>query len=135
MLGSPADVVEHDRAGQALGLEEPLHQLHRDQVALVGLGAGDDDVAVALGPGVRVEQALGEVAGRQQLQQAELILPAQAVGLELVEQVEHGQVAAKLLAGGFGGEVLGVGLVPVEDDALVLDEPERLVDARVGDRS
>ena len=56
----------------------------------------------------------GEVAGRQQLQEAELVLPAQAVGLELVEQVEHGQVAAELLAGGLGGEVLGVGLVPVE---------------------
>ena len=31
--------------------------------------------------------------------QAELVLPAEAVGLELVEQVEHGQVVAELLAG------------------------------------
>ena len=100
MRGPPADVVEHDRAGQALGFEQALHQLHRHQVPLVGLGAGDHDVAVPLGPGVRVQQALGEVAGRQQLQQAELVLPAQAVGLELVEQVEDGQVTAKLFAGG-----------------------------------
>ena len=114
MLGPPADVVEHHRAGQSLGLEQPLHQLHRHEVPLVGLGAGDHDVAVPFGPGVRVEQPFGEVAGRQQLQQAELVLPAQAVGLELVEQVEHGQVAAELLAGGVGGEVLGLGLVPVE---------------------
>ena len=102
MLGPPADVVEHHRPVQALGFEEALHQLHRDEVALVGLGAGDDDVAVRLGAGVRVEQALGEVAGGQEREQAELVLPAQAVGLELVEQVEHGQVAAELFAGGLG---------------------------------
>ena len=47
--------------------------------------------------------------GGQQLQQAELVLPAEAVGPELVEQVEHRQVAAQLLAGGRGVEVLGVG--------------------------
>ena len=109
MAGSPADVVEHDGAGQALGFEDSLHQLHRHQVSLVGLGAGDHDVAVPFGPGVRVQQPLGEVAGRKQLEQAELVLPAQAVGLELGEQVEDGQVAAKLLAGGRGSEVLGVG--------------------------
>ena len=98
VLGPPADVVEHHGAGQPLRLEEALHQLHRHEVALVGLGAGDDDVAVPLGPGVRVQQPLAEVARRQEVQQAELVLPAQAVGLELVEQVEHGQVAAELLA-------------------------------------
>ncbi len=66
VLGAPADVVEHHRAGQPLGFEHALHQLHRHEVPLVGLGAGDDDVAVPLGPGVRVQQALAEVAGRQQ---------------------------------------------------------------------
>ena len=132
MAGPPADVVEHHGRGQALGLEDPFHQLHRHQVALVGLGAGDDDLAVALGPGVRVEQALGEIAGRQQLEQAELVLPAQAIGLESVEQVEHGQVAAELLAGGLGREVLGVGFAPVEGDAPVLDEPECVVHPLVG---
>ena len=122
-------------AGRPLAIKDPLHQLHRDQVSLVGLGAGDHDLAVALGPAVRVEQAFGEIAGRKQLQQAELILPAQAVGLEFGQQVEHGQVAAKLLAGGFRREIVGVGLVPVEGDAAILHELEGVVDAIVGDRS
>ena len=108
MAAAPADVVEHDSAGQPLGLEESLHELHRHQVALVGLGAGDHDVAVAFGPGVRIQEPLGKVAGRQQLEQAELVLPADAVGLEFGEQVEDRQVTAKLLASGRGGEVGGV---------------------------
>ena len=133
MASSPADVVEHDGLGKALGQQDSLHQLHRDQVALVGLGAGDHDPAVALGPSVRVEQALGEIAGGQKLQEPELILPAQAVGLEFGQQVEHGQIAAKLFAGGFGGEIGGIWLIPVKDDAAVLHELECVVDALVGD--
>ena len=130
---SPADVVEHDGPGQPLGFEDSFHQLHGDQVSLVGLGAGDHDVAVAFGPRVRVQEALGEIAGRQKVEQPELVLPAHAVGLEFGEQVEDGQVTAKLLAGGRGGEVERVFFVPVEGDAAVLDEPERVVDALVAD--
>ena len=52
--------------------------------------------------------------GGSRFKQAELVLPAQAIGLELGQQVEHGQVTAELLAGGRGCEVLGVGLLPVE---------------------
>ena len=132
VLRAPADVVEHDGSGKALGLEEALHQLHRNEVALIGLGGGHDGVAVALGPSMGIEQSLGEVAGRKQLEQAKLVLPAQAVGLEFVEQVEHGKVAAELLTSGLGGEVLGSGFLPVEDDSLVLNEPKRLVHARIG---
>lgn len=102
---APADVVEHDGIGEALGVEEPLHHLHGHEVALVGLGAGDDGMAVSLGPGVRVEEAFGEVAGGEEVEEAELILPAQAVGGELVDEVKDGEVAAELGLGGLGGEV------------------------------
>ena len=135
VAGSPADVVEHDGPGQSLGLEDALHELHGDQVSLVGLGAGDHDVAVAFGPRVRVQESLGEVAGREKVEQPELVLPADAVGLEFGEQVEDRQVTAKLLAGGRGREVQRVFLLPVERDAAVLDEPEGVVDALVADGS
>ena len=71
--------------------------------------------------------------GGAQRDQAELVLPAQAVGLELVEQVEHREVVAELLARRALVEVLGAGLAPVERDALVLHERERGVDALVVD--
>ena len=38
--------------------------------------------------------------GGAQRQQPDLELPADAVGLELVDQVEHDQIVAKLFAGG-----------------------------------
>ena len=82
--GAPAHVVEHHRLVQALLLEQALHQLHGDDVALVGLGGAGDGVAVRLGATGRVEEALGEVGGRAQRDEAELVLPADAVGLELV---------------------------------------------------
>lgn len=91
-------------------------------------------MAVALGPGLGIQEALTEIAWRQEVQETKLILPAQAIGLELVEQVEHGEVATELFAGGFGGEVLGVGLTPVEGDALVIDELEGVVHPRIADR-
>ena len=131
---SPADVVEHHGFGQALGHEDPLHQLHGDQVSLVGLGAGDHDPAVSLGTAMGIEQALGEIAGRQELEEPELILPAHAIGLEFRQQVEHSQIAAELFAGGFRGEVGRILLVPMKDDAAVLDELECVGDALVGDR-
>ena len=112
--GSPADVVKHDGAGKSLGFQESFHQLHRNQVALVGLGAGDDNPAVALRTSVRVQQSFREVAGGKQFQEAELVLPAQAIGLEFVQQIEDSQVAPQLLAGGRGREVLGIGFSPSE---------------------
>ena len=51
------------------------------------------------GPARRVEEPLGEVDGGAQRDEPELVLPAEAVGLELAEQVEHGEVVAELLAG------------------------------------
>ncbi len=70
--------------------------------------------------------------GGSSFKQPELILPAQAIGLELIEQVEHGEVAAKLFAGRGGGEVLGVRLLPVERHPLSWTKRKRLVHARVG---
>ena len=130
MAGAPPHIVKHDRAGQSLGFEEAFHELHRHQVALVGFGAGDDDLAVAFRPRVRVQQAFGEVAGRQQLQEPELVLPAQAIGLEFLEQVEGRKIALQLLARGRGCEVGGIGFLPVELDAAVLDESKRIVQPR-----
>ena len=134
MEGTPADVVKHDGLGQAAGDQDAFHQLHRDEVSLVGLGAGDHDAAVSFGPAVGVEQALGEIAGRKEIEEPELVLPAQTVGLELCQQVERSEVAAELLAGCLGREVSSIRLVPVEDDAAVLDEVECVIDALVGDR-
>ena len=76
VLPAPAHVVKHDRLVQLLFHKQPLHDFHGDQVALVGFGAGNDQIAVGFRPAAGVEQAFAKVAGRQHRQQAELILPA-----------------------------------------------------------
>ena len=104
MLGPPADVVEHDgrravpwlRAGRfisSIGTRFPWSA----SVLVITTWP------LPSGRQCEFKQTFGEVAGRKQFEQPELVLPAQAVGLELVEQVEDGQVAAELLARGFAG--------------------------------
>ncbi len=69
---------------------------------------------VPLGPGMRVEQSLGEIAGRQQIEQAELVLPADAIGLKLGHEVDYCQVTPELLAGRRRREILATRLAPVK---------------------
>ena len=129
VLPAPAHVVEHHRLVEPLRLEEPLQQLHRHEVALVGLGASRRSVSPFVsGRQAELSSPSAKSDGGRSGMEAELVLPAQAVGLELLDQLEHGQVVAELLAGGGLGEVLGSLLAVVEGDALVAHEAPGVLD-------
>ena len=90
VLAAPADVVEHHRLVQPLREQQALQQLHRDRrcpgrlrwrVAIVS--------PFVSGPARGVEEAFGEVGRRPRADEAELVLPAEAVGLNSREHVEH----------------------------------------------
>ena len=53
--------------------------------------------------------------------------------MELVDQVEHRQIVAQLLAGGRGVEVLGAGAAKWKVTPLSLTNLKRVVDPLVGD--
>ena len=124
---------------EPLPLQQALHHLHRQDVALVGLGRRRDGVAARLGAARRVEEPFREVAGRPERDEPELVLPADAVRLVLGGEVHDRQVVPELLARRPLVEVLGAqgrtrGLLsPVERDAAVLHEAHRVVDASVLD--
>ena len=133
IFGAPAHIVEHHGLVQPLGLEQPLHQLHGDEVALISLRGGDDHVAVALWPANGIEQPFGEIRRRPQRHQTELILPTHAVGFEFAHQVEHGQVVPQLFPRGVFVEVVRPVFAPVELHAAFLYEGHRTVESVIGD--
>ena len=133
VLSTPAHVVEHDGLMEPFLFAEALQELHGNDVPLVGLRRRRDRVAVRLRAARRVEEALGEIRRRAQRDEAELVLPAQAVRRELVHEIERDEVVAELLARRVLVEVVGAVLLPVEGDALALHEGEGAVDALVLD--
>src|SRR5262249_13196573 len=65
--------------------------------------------------------------------QAELVLPPQAVGAKLFDHVENHEIVAELLLGRGLVEVLGVSFAPMKRETFFADEGEGVVDALLWD--
>jgi hypothetical protein len=96
MFMAPAHVVKHDGLMQSFFEQEPFHDFHGDEIPLIRFRAGDDQIAVRFRPASGIEQSFAEIAGRQHRQETELVLPSQAIGLKLRQQVQDGEIHGQL---------------------------------------
>lgn len=92
------------------------------------MAIGMKGIAVRFRSADAVEKSFAEIAGGEAGDQTELILPADAIRLELIQEIEHGETHAKLLFGRLFREVRSVGLAPMELDAILYNEMKRGVD-------